>query len=101
MHGLIFNSFRDYLTTSHPVGIDQVLASEPAYLISEAYPDDRFTALLERACEATGLDREALLCDFGIFAAENTLTSTPSIECVSTPKRSGPSAKRTMRSGGY
>jgi hypothetical protein len=54
------------------VGIDQVLASEPAYLISEAYPDDRFTALLERACEATGLDREALLCDFGIFAAENT-----------------------------
>jgi hypothetical protein len=73
VHGLIFISFRDYLTASHGAGIENlVLAGEPAYLVSEAYPDDRFTALVERACEATGLDRETLLCDFGIFAAERT-----------------------------
>jgi hypothetical protein len=73
VHGLIFISFRDYLTASHGAGIDQtVLASEPTYLVNKAYPDDRFNALVERACEVTGLDREMLLCDFGIFAAEKT-----------------------------
>jgi len=73
VHGLIFISFRDYLTASHGAGIENlVLAGEPAYPISEAYPDDRFVALVERACEATGLDRETLLRDFGVFTAEKT-----------------------------
>jgi predicted hydrocarbon binding protein len=73
VHGLIFISFRDYLTATHGIGVERtVLAGEPAYLISEAYPDDRFSALVERACEATGLDRETLLRDFGVFTAEKT-----------------------------
>ena len=73
MHGLIFISFRDYLTASHGAGIESLVrAGGPTYLISEAYPDDRFAALVDRACEATGLDRETLLCNFGIFAAEKT-----------------------------
>jgi predicted hydrocarbon binding protein len=49
-----------------------VLAGEPVYLLSEAYPDERFAALVERACELTGLPRDELLHDFGAFTAEKT-----------------------------
>ncbi len=73
MHGLIFISFRDYLADTHGAATQQeVLAGEPAYLLSEAYPDERFTGLVERACEVTGLEPRALLRDFGVFTAERT-----------------------------
>ena len=56
MHGLIFASFRDYLVTEHGAGIaNEVTAGEPQYTLSEAYPDEQFLALLERACVRTGL----------------------------------------------
>jgi predicted hydrocarbon binding protein len=73
VHGLIFMSFRDYLAAVHGADSEQeVLAGEPVYLMSEAYSDERFSKLVERACETTGLAREALLRDFGAFTAERT-----------------------------
>jgi hypothetical protein len=73
VHGLIFVSFRDYVAATHGAAIEEkVMAGKPIYLLSEAYPDEGFTALIERACELTGLGREALLQDFGAFTAEKT-----------------------------
>lgn len=73
MHGLIFSSFRDYLVAVHGAATEQeVLAGEPVYLLSEAYPDYRFSILVERACGSTGLERDVLLRDFGAFTAERT-----------------------------
>jgi hypothetical protein len=52
VHGLIFASFRDYLHTEHGPGVAlDVTAGEPQYTLSEAYSDEQFLALLERACE--------------------------------------------------
>lgn len=48
------------------------MAGEGRFLVSEAYPDERFTSLVERACLVTGLSRDALLRDFGAFTAEKT-----------------------------
>jgi hypothetical protein len=73
VHGLIFISFRDYLASVHGAALEEaVLAGEPVYLLSEAYPDDRFRTVVERACQMTGLERDALLRDFGAFTAERT-----------------------------
>jgi predicted hydrocarbon binding protein len=66
-------SFRDYLAAVHGPAVEQVvLAGEPVYLMGEAYPDERFGALLERACNSTGLERDELLHAFGAFTAERT-----------------------------
>jgi Haem-NO-binding len=73
VHGLILVSFRDYLAAEHGTSTEQdVLEGEPLYLLSDAYADERFTNLVERACELTGVRRDTLLCDFGAFAAEKT-----------------------------
>ena len=73
MHGLIFVSFRDYLVAEHGAAKEQaVMAGEPRYLVSEGYPDEAFTSLVERACLATGLSADALLTNFGAFTAEKT-----------------------------
>ena len=80
MHGLIFASFRDYLHTEHGAGVAQdVTAGEPQYTLSEAYPDEQFLVLLERAGERTGLDLETLLFDFGIFTAATTFARLYSV----------------------
>ena len=73
MHGLIFVSLRDYLVAEHGATAEQhVMAGEPLYLVSEAYPDERFIALVDRASALTGLPRQTLLHDFGVFTAEKT-----------------------------
>lgn len=73
MHGLIFASFRDYLLTEHGSALaNDVLAGEPQYTLSEAYPDEQFLVLLERACERTGLTSDELLYEFGVFTTETT-----------------------------
>jgi predicted hydrocarbon binding protein len=73
LHGLIFVSFRDYLVAEHGAAKErEVMAGEPRYLVSEAYPDETFTGLVERACLATGLSTDALLTDLGAFTAEKT-----------------------------
>jgi hypothetical protein len=73
VHGLIFVSFRDYLAAEHGATTEQeVMAGEPRYLVSDAYADERFTDIVERACRLTGLPPDTLLRDFGAFTAEKT-----------------------------
>jgi heme-NO-binding protein len=80
VHGLIFASFRDYLHTEHGAGVAQeVTAGEPQYTLSEAYPDEQFLVLLDRARERTGLDLETLLFEFGVFTAATTFARLYSV----------------------
>ena len=73
VHGLIFASFRDYLLTEHgPDVAHGVTAGEPQYTLSDAYPDEQFLALLERTCVRTGMSRDELLFEFGVFTAATT-----------------------------
>jgi hypothetical protein len=73
VHGLIFVSFRDYLVAEHGAATEaDVMAGEGRFLVSEAYLDERFTSLMERACLMTGLSTDTLLSDFGTFTAEKT-----------------------------
>ena len=73
MHGLIFASFRDYLLTEHGADVArEVLAGEPQYTLSEAYPDEQFLELLERACGRTALSPDEILFEFGVFTAATT-----------------------------
>jgi hypothetical protein len=73
VHGLIFVSMRDYLVAEHGAAKEQeVMASEPFFFVSEAYPDEQFAALLDRACRLTGTPRPKLLHAFGVFTAEKT-----------------------------
>jgi hypothetical protein len=80
VHGLIFASLRDYLHTEHGAAVAQeVTAGEPQYTLSEAYPDEQFLALLERACERTGLDLQTFLFEFGVFTAATTFARLYSV----------------------
>jgi hypothetical protein len=80
VHGLIFASFRDYLITEHGEDLAQeVTAGEPQYTLSEAYPDEQFLALFERACEQTGLPPDELLFEFGVFTAATTFARLYSV----------------------
>jgi hypothetical protein len=80
VHGLIFASLRDYLATEHgPDVAGDVTAGEPQYTLSEAYPDEQFLVLLERACERTGLSLEEFLFEFGIFTAATTFARLYSV----------------------
>jgi hypothetical protein len=73
VHGLIFASFRDYLVSEHGEdAASAVLAGEPLYSLGEAYPDEQFLALLERACRRTSLSSDELLFEFGVFTAATT-----------------------------
>jgi len=80
MHGLIFASFRDYLVTEHGAGVaNDITAGEPQYTLSQAYPDEQFLALLERACARIALPREELLFEFGAFTAATTFARLYSV----------------------
>jgi Haem-NO-binding len=73
VHGIIFTSFRHFVTSRF--GREQATrlwADEPQYVITEAYPDVVFTRLFARVCEETQSDEVALLRDFGAFAGERT-----------------------------
>jgi hypothetical protein len=80
MHGLIFASFRDYLLTEHGAEVaHEVTEGEPQYTLSEAYPDEQFLALLERACEQTGASADEILFEFGVFTAATTFARLYSV----------------------
>ena len=80
MHGLIFASFRDYLLSEHGAAVaHDVTDDEPQYTLSEAYPDEQFLALLERACERTALSRDEVLFEFGVFTAATTFARLYSV----------------------
>lgn len=73
VHGVIFASFGDYLKARFgPETAEAVLAGEPAYLLSESYPDEQLVALVMHACEETGREEGELLRDAGCFTAEQT-----------------------------
>jgi hypothetical protein len=75
LHGVIFTSFRDFLSATHESElVEKVFEGEPVYLLSQAYPDERLVALIERACKLTGVDSAALLYNFGVFTGETTFT---------------------------
>jgi hypothetical protein len=75
VHGLIFTSFRDYVADAHgPETAGSVFEGEPIYLLSDAYPDERLIALLERVSEETGDELETIEHDFGVFTAQETFT---------------------------
>ena len=75
MHGLIFSSFRDFLTAEHgSATAHRVFWGEPVYLLSESYPDERLGQLVERATEAVGTDADQLVHDFGVYTGATTFT---------------------------
>jgi hypothetical protein len=75
MHGVIFASFRDYLTAEHGNETTaRVFDGEPVYLLSDAYPDTQLAQLIRRACDESGLHTDELLHAFGVFTAQRTFT---------------------------
>ncbi len=73
MHGIIFASFGDYLAARlEPEAVTAILEGEPAYLLSESYPDEQLVGLLGRAARVTGTAEAELLREFGAFTAEQT-----------------------------
>jgi hypothetical protein len=73
VHGLIFTSFRDFVTTQYGPGIAKaVLEGHPAHLLTEAYPDEDFLAVVTKTCEQTRVETADLVWEFGVFAGETT-----------------------------
>ena len=73
MHGVVFSSFRDYVTATFGRDVtQQVFAGGGSYLLSEAYPDEDFLGFVTRAVEVTGSDPDQLVYDFGVFTAQTT-----------------------------
>jgi hypothetical protein len=75
LHGVIFTSFRDFLTETEGGDLArEIFAEEPIYLLSEAYPDERLLRLISRTAEATGKAADDVVHDFGVFTGETTFT---------------------------
>ena len=73
MHGVIFTSLRDFLDAEHgPDTRAKVFEGEPLYLLSDAYPDEQFIVLLDRAATVADQDAGDVLEAFGVFTAEQT-----------------------------
>jgi hypothetical protein len=89
VHGVIFSSFRDFLTASHGSALAQrIFESEPVYLLSESYPDEDLVRLIGRATEAVGVNADELVHDFGVFTAATTFTRLyPAFFAISTSAR--------------
>jgi hypothetical protein len=67
VHGLIFTSFIEFLGQRAEAAARG--GSRDTYEVSEAYPDQDFRDLVERASLATGLPHAQLLREFGVYAA--------------------------------
>jgi predicted hydrocarbon binding protein len=73
VHGLIFASLRDYVTTRHGAeATRRVFEGEPDYLLSESYPDPQLDRLLRRTGEDVGWDQDMVMYDFGVHAGSTT-----------------------------
>jgi hypothetical protein len=73
LHGLIFTTFRDFVTTQYgPAIAASVFAEQPTHVLTEAYLDEEFTAAVRKASELTGVETDELVCEFGVFAGEAT-----------------------------
>jgi hypothetical protein len=49
-----------------------VFGEQPVHALTEAYPDDDFTAAVNKASELTGVVAVELVSEFGAFAGETT-----------------------------
>jgi hypothetical protein len=75
VHGVIFSSFRDFLTAEHGSETAQrVFRGEPVYLLSQSYPDESLDRLVGRATEAVGVGADELVHDFGVYTGSTTFT---------------------------
>jgi hypothetical protein len=73
VHGVIFTSFRDFVTTRFGTDVARsVQADRPLHLMTEAYPDEEFFELLRKTCEETSVEMDELVRDFGVFAGGKT-----------------------------
>jgi Haem-NO-binding len=73
VHGVIFNSLRDYLVAAHGRAAGAaVFDAEPEYLLSEAYPDESLSRLVDLAAAHTGRDRDEIVFELGVFTGETT-----------------------------
>ena len=73
LHGLIFTTFRDFVTTQYgPAIAASVFAGQSTHVLTEAYPDEEFTAAVRKASELTGVETDELVCEFGVSAGETT-----------------------------
>ena len=75
MHGVIFQSFRDYLVAEHGRAVAQaVFGSEREYLLSEAYPDAALIRLIGAAATEAGCEVDEIVYGLGVFTAETTFS---------------------------
>jgi Haem-NO-binding len=75
VHGVIFTSLRDYLTSAHGSELaQQVFARQPIFLLSESYEDSVLSEILDKAAQATGRDVREICHDFGAFTGSTTFT---------------------------
>jgi Haem-NO-binding len=75
MHGVIFATLRDFVASAYgPEAANDLFAGEPAYLVTDSYPDERLLSLVGRAAAMTGAAEDAIVHDFGVFAARETFT---------------------------
>ena len=73
MHGLVFSSLRDHLVASYGrETAAAVFAGQPEYLLSEAYPDESLSRLIDLAAARTGHQRDEVLFELGVFTGEST-----------------------------
>jgi hypothetical protein len=73
VHGVIFSSFRDYVTEQHGrPAADAVFAGGASYLLSESYPDEELLGAVARTADVAGEEVDTVLFEFGVFAAEKT-----------------------------
>lgn len=73
MHGIIFTSFRQFLTTRFDQAtVTTFWSGEPTYSITASYPDAEFLRLFGRVRAHTGAEPDGLLRDFGVFTGERT-----------------------------
>lgn len=75
MHGVIFTSFRDYLTADHGASVAKaVFADQPIFLLSESYDDSVLVDLVEKAAAEVGADAGEIAHEFGRFTGQTTFT---------------------------
>jgi predicted hydrocarbon binding protein len=72
VHGVIFTSLRDYLTSEHGADHAQAIFDDQIYLLSESYDDALLVQLVVKAAGATGRDVDEVVHDFGVFTAMTT-----------------------------
>ena len=98
MHGVIFQSFRDYLVAEHGRDLVQtVFAGEPEYLLSEAYPDAALIRLIGAAAAAAECDVDEIVYGLGVYTAETTFSRL--IPGVLRPDADAPRSRGWARRG--